>query len=1230
LSADAHGLQGSLFDCPAGQDARVAAPSGARSAARILTAEQEQAAARRTGPLLLSAGAGSGKTSVLVERFARAVREDGIAPGRILAITFTERAAGELRQRIRDRFIELGERSAARELESAFLSTFHGFCAGLLRAHPLIAGIDADFQILEEGIAGQLRTNAFATALEGFLTDRGDQALEVLAAYGADRTQTMILDIYSELRSRGEREPRLAQPVPVLSTAAALGAIREVLTDAGGEVQLAFHKRPGPRLQKALDALVLVQTLLADGELEDPDRPPSQGQLARVELPAASSGVLAEAPCERYRAALDEYKRACADRAAAEVCVVLGDLLARFGETYERLKRARGALDFDDLELLARDLLSSHEQVRASWSERFELLMVDEFQDSNPRQLEILAALARENLCTVGDEFQSIYGFRHADVSLFRARRGELAKRDAVLTLARNFRGRPELLEATNAVFGARFASEYAPLIAGRGEPAGTRPQGPLVELLLTDKNGWESDAEGGASQRRDINEPQDSSPTSAAAWRVAEARLLARRIADLIDEGETRAADVVLLLRGLGDAGLYEGELERLGLQTIAAVGGFWEHQQVEDLLAYLQALANPLDERALYGVLASPIVGLSSDGLVLLARAARASRLGVWGTIRDTGAEIHSRLSEADGELLRRFAQRLQEDRDAAQGREIAEILRRMIDASGYEEHVLGQPGRARRLANIHKLMRISRSFESSDGRDLRAFLEYVAHLRGPRESAEPDAPVTDEGIDAVRLMSIHAAKGLEFAVVCVADMGRTGNVRAPDLLIDTGREGPTRIGLQLLSLDGSGPVGALDFEELRQERLREEAAEEQRIVYVAMTRARERLLLSGAADFSSWPEERPGSPPIGWVAPALIDDLPAHLRSREAMCVRPLRGAGGVGVRCWLNIPLAAERPSRVSPPIEDASAEQQRPPPVSRLASAADRHPAAAAPAWRDVLARERMLSYSSLAELERCGYGYYLRRVLHLPDDHHSTPRSSAPRGGVQGRSRGIIVHRLLESVDFDRFTEPSVADVLRAGRQCEVRLSDSEAVELAEFVGRLSGGELFARLAGAVSLATEQPFAFPAGQGGALFTGVADVIARERDGGWLIVDYKTDQLAAADDLEALVQRDYGLQRLLYGLAALHGGAEEVNVVHWFLQRPEELVTVRFCASETDALQAQLSERVQRMQARGFAVSETPHRELCQICPGRRGLCSWSEEMTLRELPGANTQPGDNR
>jgi ATP-dependent helicase/nuclease subunit A len=1150
----------------------------------VLTDEQEQAVARRSEPLLLAAGAGSGKTSVLVERFVRAVGEDGVAPGKILAITFTERAAGELRERVRERFLQLGEREAARDTEAAFVSTFHGFCARLLRAHALAAGLEPEFEILEEGLAGRLRERAFAIALRSFLVGERAEAVDLLAAYGPDRARAIVEGLYAELRSRGERLPTLPRPA--------------LADDADGD-----------------------------------------------------------------------------DRAGARACALLDELLTGFGRAYDARKRARGAVDFDDLELRAAQLLRERADVRAAWSERFELLMVDEFQDTSPRQLAILAALERENLFTVGDELQSIYGFRHAQVSLFRARRAQLAEHGRSLELARNFRGRAPLLEVVNAVFAQRFGPGFTPLIAARedaadGDDGGSEPR---VELLLTSRRGWNGEEE----------RPVSATPR----WRHAEADVLARRVAELVAAGAARAGEVVVLLRAVGDLEVYERALQACGLRTLAAVGGFWERREVGDLLAYLRVLANPLDELALYGTLASPLVGCSSDGLALLARAAGAAKRGVWATVGDveeeggveedgeglapravrapgarlSAAQLLARLPAGDRAALTAFRSRLQAERRMASRRTLSQLIDRALEASGYREHVLEREWGERRLANIHKLLRLARDFEASEGRDLRGFLDHVASLRAPASggaspAVEPDAPVADVEPDAVRLMSIHAAKGLEFPVVCVADLGRAPNTGVPDLLVDG-----ERIGLRLARLDGAEAIPSLEFDELCQDRKREQAEEEERIIYVAMTRARERLILSGAVDFERWPEPRQGAPTISWLGPALVADLPA-LAQELAQPVHdlPVGTSGRVRVRCRLNTPATVVMGPRIEaqeglvradgvavaePPTASGAARQERTrtsvgrpdalgspdafgshdapsrPDMASLPDTASRSDTASLPddeaSPPKTTNRPDTLSYTALAELERCGYRYYLERVLGLPENR-AAARGQAGRDGLQARVRGTLVHRLLEDVDFARPIAPTAEDVALSARALGARVEQDEREEIAALVGSAVGSELLARIAAATGVRREHPFAFATAPSAPLLSGVIDLLAREADGSRLVVDYKSDRVSGEDDLEALVERDYGVQRLIYALAVLRDGARRVEVVHWFLERPREWVTTGYTADDLPALEARLEDHVRRAQAGTFDVSQTPHRSLCLTCPGRGGLCSWSEADTMVE------------
>jgi ATP-dependent helicase/nuclease subunit A len=1097
-----------------------------------LTGEQEQAVARRAEPLLVSAAAGSGKTSVLVERFVRAVREDGIAPGKILAITFTERAAGELRSRVRARLLLLGDREAARDTEAAFVGTFHGFCARLLRAHPLAAGLDPGFAIVDEGLAGRLRELAFKMALRQFLAGERSEAVDLLAAYGVDRVRAMTEQIYSELRSRGQRDPRL----------------------------------PGAPLGERAETL---------------------------------------------------------DVEAARACILLDEMLERFGVAYDQLKGDRAAVDFDDLELLARELLLERGDVRAAWAARFELLMVDEFQDTNPRQLAILRALDRENLFTVGDELQAIYGFRHADVSLFRARRAELEEGGRSLALTRNFRSRGPLLEVVNSVFTARF-SDYTPLVTGRagaaeqGVPAGARAPGaetdagePAVELLLTNVNGWE--------EQEDLAGEIAAGLPPAQTWRQAEARMLAQRVSELVHGGQARAGDVVVLLRASGDLEVFERALQLRGLRTLAAVGAFWGHQQIGDLVAYLRALANPLDEEALYGALASPLAGCSRDCLALLADAAREHRRGAWETLMTALAgedQLLARLAAGERDALLGFAAHLERERAMAPTRGVSELIERAIEACGYREHVLGLDWGERRLANVHKLLRLARRFEASEGRDLRAFLDHVAYLEQAAK-VEPDAPVDGVEPDAVRLMTIHAAKGLEFPVVCIADLGRQPNTQAPDLLVDG-----DRIGLRLLRLDGAGSSPALDYEELVVERRRREAAEEDRILYVAMTRARDRLLLSGAIDFERWPRSRQTA--VSWLGPALAEDLPVLVQAGEASLFDlPVGPPGGsVTVRCRLNsAPGAASTLLRSSLPARVSERESRDPQSATqgvltlspRGDRPEDRSPRGAA------LERDRIpaLSYSSLSELERCGYRYYLERVLGLAEDRGAA-RSAPGERGLEARDRGTLVHRLMESVDFARPRSLSPEDVAGVAGELGMRTGAAERAQIAALIATASRAAPARRVAAASAVRREHPFAFSLGTHEPLITGVIDLLAGEADGSWLVVDYKSDRLGPDLQLEDLVEREYAIQRMLYALAVLRDGAAAVEVAHWFLERPEEWVGARYTAAERPALERQLADRVARARERGFAVSPRPHRGLCLTCPGRVGLCSWGESETLRE------------
>ena len=396
----------------------------------------------------------------------------------------------------------------------------------------------------------------------------------------------------------------------------------------------------------------------------------------------------------------------------------------------------------------------------------------------------------------------------------------------------------------------------WVDLRPGRDDPPAPAP---VVELLVTDADAWNGDAPPALG----LGLP------AASAVKQAEARLVAQRVGALVHEEGVAPRDVVVLLRAATEINLYERALELAGLPTLAAGGGgWWGRQQIRDLCHLLAALANPRDEEALLGVLASPMVGLSSDALALLALVAREGPTTIWDVVHDDALAP----APEDARRLHAFRAWFAGERERAPRLGLDEILQRALRRTRYDLHMLALPRGARRLANVHKLLRMAAAFEARRGRDVRGFID-LATAELEADAREPDAPVDLGGLDAVRLMTIHAAKGLEVPNVVVADLGRRGNLSPPDLHVSG-----ERVGLRLIGIDGS-KVTALDFDAIEAERRLADEAEERRVMHVAMTRAEERLILSGAARMGEhWPAPGAGAAPISWVGPALVPGVAA----------------------------------------------------------------------------------------------------------------------------------------------------------------------------------------------------------------------------------------------------------------------------------------------------------------------------------------------------------------
>ena len=517
--------------------------------------------------------------------------------------------------------------------------------------------------------------------------------------------------------------------------------------------------------------------------------------------------------------------------------------------------------------------------MREQYRERFAHVMVDEFQDTNRLQSSILELLSNDNLFTVGDANQSIYLFRNADVEVFREAQREAAAAGREARITHNFRSRRELLDVLNPAFEQALpAEDFEPL--REGAEHGAAPVSPSVELLVVDRDGW-GDAFPDGSEATPFG-----LPGQAPAWRMAEARLLAHR--------HRRARRAGRPVRARAGGGAAARQHRHVGLRA----------RDRRARPSHLRRRRARLLEPAAGGRPARLPGGARQParraGALLAARLA--ARRGVPRRAGHDRAAREGRRRGTSGGRSRRESPRSCRRPTAracapsssasgpsarrAPRLSLESVIDRAVTGSGYDRRVLRMPGGERRMANVRKLMRLAREYEAEEGRELRGFIDFVAEQDLLR-AREGEAPLETEGIDAVRLMTIHAAKGLEFPVVCVADLGRAGRDDKDALRItDDGR-----VGLSVASI-GGGSTAGMALEEIKEEQARLADEEERRVFYVAMTRAREHLVLSGATQVAKWPEPRRLGPPIDWIWRAVAPDLrelePSGESARGVRCV------------------------------------------------------------------------------------------------------------------------------------------------------------------------------------------------------------------------------------------------------------------------------------------------------------------------------------------------------
>lgn len=839
-------------------------------AERRPTPAQDAAIRSRGRALLVEAGAGTGKTWVLVERYVGMLADHPDWPiESLVAITFTEKAAREMRNRIRERITALARRDGGiwlerrRALDRMQVSTIHGLCARLLRENALDAVVDPKFAVLDAFDALLLQDEA-VDRLVGRLADEDHPALELLAGHSLRIFRQQLSTL---LDRRGSAAP-LFDDLP--SPEALFEQWRVALDEAAAQFWTAA-RRSDPRLEQV--------EALAGLEAAPEDRLTPSVLHAQQGLAAAESGQLPTAAAAWLQinlvggrqaawggkeplATLKESLRALRDvaremtkaglaagagendREAAHRLHLWREIWLALEAEYQRLKAERYALDFDDLELLTVRMLQQEPRgarLQATL-DAYHHVMVDEFQDTNAAQRTIVYGLAPPDaagkLFIVGDAKQSIYRFRQAQVSVFSSTRDEIEAATGAppIALDRSFRSRPALIAALNEGFDRLFAPLGERHLSFEAQPGALSAHrdpieiGPPVEITLLPARDEQGERLSADEARR---------------W---EAARIAARLRALRDEGYPVGdgrpfdfGDGALLLRASSSFPIYEEALKRAGIPYLTVGGrGYYDRSEIQDLIGLLRALDNPNDDLSLAVALRSPLFALSDETLFRLRWQDRA------GALRDEAAPLLEALLDPppcpDEAWLVAHAATLMTDLGALAGRlTIWELLRAVLDRTGFEATLarLDLDG-GRRRPNVLKFLDLARG---QGGVSLSLFLAHVDMLQG-REAREGEALAGEAPSDALQLMTIHGAKGLEFPVVAVADLGRSGpSITPAPLHLDP---------LYGITCDWQGADGewvrpaSAEWARWMEKRL--DAAEERRILYVACTRAADLLLLSG----------------------------------------------------------------------------------------------------------------------------------------------------------------------------------------------------------------------------------------------------------------------------------------------------------------------------------------------------------------------------------------------
>ena len=1085
------------------------------------------------GNLIVSAAAGAGKTAVLTERIVSRVCA-GAPVENLLVLTFTRAAAAEMKGRIAERLNQLADmaetteemrylRRQARNVDGAFISTIHAFCSRVLRRHYHAVGLPARAKTADEMESAALNETVRDELLTRLSSENDAGYTTLLAAFGSEQAAwDAILATYRFTRAEPEPESWLSHAAERYGDEAALSRI---LSDA-----VVFCK---DELSMVLETIVRERDLLSpdcanaistiDDELSryramllcktytqyrDALSAMEYGRLVFPRAVAEEDKAGAKAARDMGKDLIKEQKkrflRAEAEersilRRSGAVVAALCSLTVRFEEAYAEAKREKNLVDYDDLEHFALIALRRSE-IAQEYREKFSWIAVDEYQDSNRVQEAILACITRgDNLFFVGDVKQSIYRFRQAEPGLFLEKLARFSGKDGTrIDLAENFRSSGEVLSAVNEVFESVMSEragdiDYdarARLVCGTAQPEGS------AELHLIRKE-------------RAEGEDEEDALEDAADLEV-EARLIAKRIHEIMQSepyidaktGETRNyryGDFAVLLRAGTEAQTVSQTLAAGGVPAYAqSSGGYFDAVEVQIFRNLLSVIDNRRQDVPLLSVLLSSIGGFTHEEL---AKVRAACPAGAFYEAFFACAKEDSILGQRANTFLERLSQYRAESRLIS----VEELIGKLLDETGfYEEMGAGVSG-AQRQANLNALLDKAHAFESAGSRGVWNFLR---HLALAQDNASVGAAQTVTA-DVVRILTIHKSKGLEFPVVFVAGMGKPFN--RMDVNNSLQLHGSFGMALRFIDREGAQRVKRDTIARviLSQRVKREQLAEEMRVLYVAMTRARRKLILTACVNK---PEEKLASSPR----------LPTAWQAIR--CSSPVKWLM-MGAHRHLSITIQ-EREGLLGGTMPDAVREI---PPFD--------------PVVLEAIEAKLNWTYAH-AEAAQIRAKAAVSRVVKGED---ALPMFARPAFLAKEKDAvfvGTATHAAMQFLPLVRSLDDASARAFLSllTEQGRITPEQAEAAD-ASAIAWFSHDALFSRMQRAERVERELPFSYPmdamqlygiAAEETVLLQGVLDACFLE-NGEWIIVDYKTDRIRPNESAEQAAER-HTEQLRLYALA----------------------------------------------------------------------------------------------